>query len=180
MKIKLLLLILIIPFSNAFGQSFEKLLYSKKDKPTILINKNIIADFDLIAQIPNSKIIKMEVMKSAPKEVDRYPETYPNLSQYGLILVEITFHHLETKTQNELREFLGADSTTKIYVDGFLLMDDHFLIATKSINEIEFISPNERDLNEDKIINVWTLTKETRSGSINFGKNSILKNEVKK
>lgn len=180
MKIKLILLLALLSFSNSFGQSFEKLLYSKKDQATYLINKNIIANFELIKQIPNSDIVKMEVMKSKPKEADRYIETYPNLSQYGLILVEMTADNLEIKTQNEIREFLGADSNTKIYVDGFLLMKDEYVIASKSINEIEFINPNEQDLNEEKIINIWTLPKETRLGSLNLQRNTIQKQEVKK
>lgn len=178
MKIKLLALITLLSFSKAFGQSFEKLLYSKKDIPTVLINKNIIANFELLEQIPNSKIIKI-VMKSPQKTDDQYAKTYPNLSQYGLILVEMTFAKLDTKTQNNIREFLGADSKTKIYVDGFLLMNDDFLIATKSIKEIEIISPNEQDLNENKIINIWTLNKEARIGGLNTIRKSIPKDQIR-
>ena len=166
MKIKALLIVALFSFLNSYGQSFEKLLYSKKDKPTVLINKNIIANFELIEQIPDSKIIKMEVMKTAKKEVDQYTKTYPNLSQYGLILVEMTFGKLDTKTQNEIRKFLDADTKTKIYVDGFLLMNEDYVIATKSIKEIEFISPNEQNLNEEKVINIWTLEKDRRLGDL--------------
>lgn len=168
MKTKLLFILTLFSFLNSFGQSFEKLLYSKKDKATVLINKNIIANFELIEQIPNSKIIKMEVMKTAQKDVDQYAKTYPNLSQYGLILVEMTFEKLKTKTQNEIRIFLDVDSKTKMYVDGFLLMNKDFVIATKSIKEIELISPNEQNLNEEKVINIWTLEKDRRFGNLNI------------
>lgn len=180
MKIKLLFLITFISFSNTFAQNFEKLFFSKKDKPTVLINKNIIANFELIKQIPSSKIIKMEVMKSTKNGVDLYAKTYPNLSQYGLILVEMTFDHLETKTQNEIKEFLGADPETKFYIDGFLVMNDDLLIATKSIHEIEFINANEQDLNEEKIINLWTLPKENRLGSFNLSRKKIQVQEISK
>lgn len=49
-------------------------------------------------------------------------------------------------------------------------MNEDLLIATKSINEIEFINSNERDLNEEKIVNIWTLPKETRFGSLNVAR----------
>ena len=175
MKIKLLFLFTLISFSSMFAQSFEKLLYAKRDRPTVLMNKIIIANFELIENIPNSKVISMEVMKSPQKTHDQYANNYPNLSQYGLILVEMTYIKLETKTQHEIREFLGADLKTKIYVDGFLLMNDTYIIATSSINEIEIISPNEQDLNEDKVINVWTLPKETRLESLILGRNTLEK-----
>ena len=176
MKIKLSLLTVLLTLSTVFGQSFEKLLYSKKDQATYLINKNIIANFEMIKQIPNSKIVKMEVMKSSQKGVDQNATTYPNLSEYGLILTEMTFENLETKTQNEIRAFLGLDSKTNIYVDGFLLMKDEYRIATKSIKEIELINPNEQDLNEAPVINVWTLNKEARLGSLHIQRNKIPKN----
>lgn len=168
MKTKLTLLFVVISSISIFGQNFEKLLYSKKDKATVLINENIIGNWEMIHTLPNITIKEMTVMKSKQKEVDQYAKNYPNLSQYGLVLCTADVGNIETKTQNDLRAFLGADSKTKIYVDGFLLMNDNYLIATKSIKEIEFISPNEQDLNEDKIINIWTLTKDTRLGSLDL------------
>ena len=103
MKVKFVLFLAIFMFSNTSAQGFEKLLFSKKEKPTVLINKNIIANFELIQQIPSSKIIKMEVMNSPQKDTDLYAKTYPNLSQYGLILVEMTFDHLEQKLKMKSR-----------------------------------------------------------------------------
>ncbi|MDQ0477446.1 hypothetical protein [Chryseobacterium sp. MDT2-18] len=168
MKTKLFLLLTVISCSSMFAQSFEKLLYSKKDKPTVLINENIIANWEMINTQPNITIKEMQVMKSAQKGIDQYAKTYPNLSEYGLILCKADLGNIETKTQNDIRTFLGADPQTKIYVDGFLLMNKNYLIATNSIREIEFISPNEQDFNNEKIINVWTLTKDTRFGSLNL------------
>lgn len=177
MKIKFTLLLVVISSISVFGQNFEKLLYSKKDKPTVIINENIIANWEMINTLPNNSIKEMTVMKSAQKGIDQYAKTYPNLSQYGLILCKADLGKIETKTQNDVRTFLGADSKTKIYVDGFLLMNDNNLIATKSIKEIEFISPNEQDLNEEKIINIWTLTKDTRLGSLDLRINELQKNK---
>ncbi|QOW08879.1 hypothetical protein Q73A0000_00215 [Kaistella flava (ex Peng et al. 2021)] len=175
MKIKITLLIVLISSIGIFGQNFDKLLYSKKDKPTVLINENIIANWEVVNTLPKEAIKEMIVMKSMQK--DQYAATFPNLSQYGLILCKVDSDNIETKTQHEIKTFLGADLTTKIYVDGFLLMNDNYLIATKSIKEIEFINPNEQDLNEDKIINIWTLTKDTRLGSLDLRKTELQKNK---
>ena len=167
MKIKLLFLISTLSFSSAFGQSFDKLLYSKKDQATYLINGNIIANFEVMKELGNDQIVKVEVRKSGKKGVDLYPDTYPNLSEYGLILIETNLKNIPAKSQTEIKEFLGADSKTKIYVDGYLLKND-YQIATHSIKEIEFITPNEQNLIEEKIINVWTLTKDVRLGPLNM------------
>ena len=171
MKTKITFLIVLISSISVFGQNFEKLLYSKKDKSTVLINENIIANWDMLQNPTDLTIKEMMVLKPKQKEVDEHTKNHRNLSQYGLILCKAEVGNMETKTQNDLRTFFGADSKTKIYVDGFLLMNDNYVIATKSIKEIEFISPNEQDLNENKIINVWTLTKDTRLGSLDLRKN---------
>ena len=145
MKLKFSLLAVLISSISMFGQNFEKLLYSKKNQPTIIINEKIIANWEMINSLPKDAIKEIRVMKS--KQADSYAKSDPNLSAYGLILCKADVGKLETKTQKEIRQFLGADVNTKIYIDGFLLKDETHLIATKSIKEIEFISPNEEDLN---------------------------------
>ena len=167
MKIKLLFLITTLSFSSAFAQSFDKLLYSKRDQATYLINGKIITNFEGMKELGNDQIVKVEVRKAAKKGVDLYPDTYPNLSEFGLILIETNLKNIPAKSQTEIKEFLGADSKTKIYVDGYLLKND-YQIATDSIKEIEFITPNEQNLIEEKIINVWTLTKDVRLGPLNI------------
>lgn len=170
MKIKFTLVIALISYLPLFGQSFEKLLHSKKNQPTYLINQKIIANYDVMKQFGSGQIVIAEVLKSVQKSTDQYADTYPNLSEYGLILIESTIKNIPAKSQNEIREFFGADAKTKIYVDGFLLMKDDFSIATKSIFEIEFIRPDEQNLNEEKIINIWTLAKDMRLGPLNIRK----------
>ena len=167
MKTKLLFLITILSFSSAFGQGFDKLLYSKKDQATYLIDQKIIANYELMKQLGSDHIAKIEVWKSAKKGIDQYADKYPNLSEYGLIIIESKLKNIPAKSQTEIREFLHADPNTKVYVDGYLLKND-YLIATQSITEIEFISPNEQNLNEEKIINVWTLNKDIRLGPLNI------------
>lgn len=174
MKLKFSLLAVLISSISMFGQNFEKLLYSKKNQPTIIINEKIIANWEMINSLPKDAIKEIRVMKS--KQADSYAKSDPNLSAYGLILCKADVGKLETKTQKEIRQFLGADVNTKIYIDRFLLKDETHLIATKSIKEIEFISPNEEDLNEDKIIIIWTLTKDKRLASSDRSKNEVQKN----
>lgn len=175
MKIKFTLLAVLLSAGSIFGQNFEKLLYSKKDKATVILNENIIANWEIINTLPKGAIKEMQVMKSGAE--DRYATTHPNLSQYGLILCKADVPKFETKTQNDIRVFFGVNPKVKIYVDGFLLMNDRYVIATKSIQEIEFIAPNEQDLNEDQVINIWTLTKDTRLGSLDLRKTKLQKNK---
>lgn len=163
MKIKFTLLLLIITTTSVLGQNFEKLLDAKREKPTILINENIIASSEVMRAIPEGKIKNMVVMKSS-LNIDQYSTAYPNLSQYGLISCTADFDKIETKTQTEIKSFLATDPQTKIYVDGFLLMSPKYVIATKSIKEIELINTQKHDADSGQIINIWTLSKENRMG----------------
>lgn len=176
---KCLVFFLLLSLSMAFSQNFEKLLFSKKETPTVIINKNIIGNLNLLTELPEKNLV-IVVLKPKQKNTDEYLKTYPNLSQYGLLTANVEKLKIETRSQDDIRKFLGADPKTKIYADGFLLVREDFKFAAKSIEEIQFIYPNEKDLNEDKIINVWTLTKERRLGNDNLSPrkepiNTILK-----
>ena len=70
MKTKITFLIVLISSISVFGQNFEKLLYSKKDKSTVLINENIIANWDMLQNPTNITIKEMMVLKPKQKEVD--------------------------------------------------------------------------------------------------------------
>ena len=173
MKIKLTFLVLIFSFTSLYSQNFEKLVFSKKDKPTVVINDDIIANWELLNSIPKENISSMEVMKSTPKSSDHIAPKYKNLSQYGLILCKANISDLSVKTQQEIREFFKAKNDTKIYVDGFLLKDEKLKIATKSIIELNMINPNETEMNENSIINIWTLKKDERMGFANTVKSVV-------
>lgn len=155
---------LLLSFSTAFSQNFKKLLFSKKETPTIIINKNILGNMKLLSALPKKHLVMVEVLKPTQKNTDEFLKTYPNLSQYGFITATVEKFKIETRSQDDIRKFLGADPKIKIYADGFLLVREDYKFAAESIEEIEFIHPNEQNLNEDKIINVWTLTKERRMG----------------
>ncbi|KIA82551.1 hypothetical protein OA84_10325 [Kaistella solincola] len=146
------------------AQSFEKLLFSKKDIPTVIINGNIIANQEVSTSIPKAKIKSIAVKKAAENAIN-----FSNLSEYGFILFTVENPEIEVKSQEEIRKFFGVDAKTKIYVDGFLVDNDDMKIASKAIKEVEIISPNERDLLAEKIINIWTLEKDSRLAGKNSG-----------
>ncbi len=142
-----------------FGQNSEKLFLSKKDRPTVVVNDSILGNMELLRTLPESAIKNVEVHKrAAPGKSDPL-----NFNEYGLLRItaEAT---VVTKSQEELRSFMGLPAETPVYMDGFLLKDEKYGFAVASIKEIEIIEPNETDLISAKAINVWTLGKEARFG----------------
>ena len=162
MKIKSAFLTVLLSSGAVFGQPFEKLLHSKKNSPTYIVNGNTIVGSDFSNYITAEGIKSMTVIKPKQIMTDEHTRDYPNLSQYGMISIEVNDFKMATKTQPEIRSFFGADATAKIYVDGFLLKKADYKIAVESIKEIEIIKPDEENFNEEKVINIWTLSKENR------------------
>lgn len=173
MKIKLAFLTVLLSSSAVFGQQFEKLLHSKKNSPTYIVNKNTIVGSDFTDYISAEGIKSMDVINPKQTLTDEHVKDFPNLSQYGLIIIEVSDFKMATKTQSEIRSFFGADANTKIYVDGYLLKKADYKIAVKSIKEIEIVKPNEQDLNDEKIINIWTLDKQNRLGNLKLERSKL-------
>ena len=109
-KISILLLLFVVTVANA--QSFNKLVYSKKNSATYIINANIIANQEVSASIPKAKIKSIAVKKPAENG-----NNFSNLSEYGFILFTVENPEIEVKSQEEIRTFFGLDAKTKIYVD---------------------------------------------------------------
>lgn len=163
MKSFLSLILFLISLTHVTGQTFSKLLYSKKDKPTVLINGKVIANWDFIQKLPDGSTENMTVLKSVPNGKDQYVGTYPNLSEYGLLLASVkNAGDINTTTQDQIRAFFQMPATTKIYADGYLVVSDAYSFATKSIREIELLKPDEVNFNAETIINIWTLNKNER------------------
>jgi len=170
MKTKISLLLLLFAATVANAQSFNKLVYSKKNSPTYIINANFIANQEVSTSIPKAKIKSIAVKKAAENT-----NNFSNLSEYGFILFTVENPEIEVKSQEEIRKFFGVDAKTKIYVDGFLVENADMKIASKAIKEVEIISPNERELNTEKIINIWTLARDHRLTGIQSGGVNITK-----
>tara|TARA_R110002126_G_scaffold291083_1_gene450365 strand:- start:1750 stop:2187 length:438 start_codon:yes stop_codon:yes gene_type:complete len=134
-----------------------KLPTTNNNCPTIIIEKDIIGNESAIGTT-KELITELSVLKDKP---NRKEHKFFNLTENGIIFVslkkETTF-----KTQSELNEFFGIEKNNGIYVNGYLIENSDYKIATECIMEIELVEPDTENKLENKAINVWTLTKEKR------------------
>ncbi|WP_299112903.1 hypothetical protein [uncultured Winogradskyella sp.] len=150
--------ILFLFFLNINAQEkYTKLPETHGICPTIIVNDNIISNYDIIK---NNKqfVAKISVMKDKPNRKDH---RFYNLSENGIILVDLD-QKVKSKSQCDLNRFFGLDKKNEVYVNGYLVEDTKYKIATESIIEIELIIPNSINKLKSKSINVWTLTKQER------------------
>lgn len=145
-------------FSNIYSQgSYVKLPKIESNCPTFIIEKDIIANESVI-ETSKELIAEISVLKDKP---NRKEHKFFNLTANGIIFVnlkkETTF-----KTQSELNEFFGIEKNNEVYINGYLIENSDYKIATEYITEIELVEPDSDNKLERKAINVWTLTKEQR------------------
>ena len=145
-------------FTNIYSQdTYVKLPTTNNNCPTIIIEKDIIGNESAIGTT-KELITELSVLKDKP---NRKEHKFFNLTENGIIFVslkkETTF-----KTQSELNEFFGIEKNNGIYVNGYLIENSDYKIATECIMEIELVEPDTENKLENKAINVWTLTKEKR------------------
>ena len=143
-------------------EDYIKLPKTKSDCPTIIINSNIISNQSFIKD-NEKQITQMAVMKNKPNREDH---RFYNLSENGVILVELD-KKIKTKTQSDLNNFFGLNQKNKVYLNGYLIEDNEFEIATESIIEVELVLPNKENKLEHKSIIVWTISKENRMNGCN-------------
>lgn len=145
-------------FSNIYSQeNYSKLPGIKNNCATIIINNNIISNESFIKN-EEKLITQMSIMKDKP---NRKEHKFYNLSENGVVLVNIN-KKIKSKSQQELNRFFGINKKNKMYINGYLIEDSDYKIATESIVEIELIHPNSTNKLKNKSINIWTLTKEER------------------
>ncbi|MFH4966067.1 hypothetical protein V8G69_13780 [Gaetbulibacter sp. M235] len=145
-------------FTNIYSQdTYVKLPFTKSNCPTIIIENDIIANENTIGAT-KELIAEISVLKDKP---NRKEHKFFNLTENGIIFVSLK-KETAFKTQSELNEFFGIENNNEIYVNGYLIENSDFKIATESIIEIELVEPNSKNKLENKVINVWTLTKEKR------------------
>jgi len=154
----LITLIFTFVLSNIYSQdSYSKLPGTKSNCPTIIIGKDIIANGNTIG-IKKELITELNVLKDKP---NRKEHKFFNLTENGIIFVTLN-KKIAFKTQSELNDFFGIDKNNRVYVNGYLIENSDYKIATESIIEIELIEPNSENKLENKVINVWTLTEKER------------------
>lgn len=130
--------ILILFSSNTYSQDkYSNLFTVKYNYPTVIINDNIISNENFVKK-NKSLINQISIMKQKP---NRKEHKFYNLSEYGVLFVK-TNKKIKTKTQCELNRFFGIDKKNKIYINGYLVENRDYKIATESIIEIELILPN--------------------------------------
>lgn len=156
-----ILITLIFTFflSNIYSQnSYSKLPGTNKSNcPTIIIEKDIIANGNAIGA-KKELITELNILKDKP---NRKEHKFFNLTENGIIFVTLNKKTV-FKTQSELNDFFGIDKNNRVYVNGYLIENSDYKIATESIIEIELIDPDSENKLESKGINVWTLTEKER------------------
>ena len=143
-RIKLLLIFLVIGYSSN-AQDIQKNMYIRDNQNMVLIlNDEIIGSLDLLESIPNNQIEVIKVQKD--KRLSSENNLFFDNEKGGIMLAKTDFD-LKTKAQEELNEFFGLNPDTEIFVNGFLLEDKNYRIATRSISKIEIMEPVSRPLN---------------------------------
>jgi hypothetical protein len=154
----LIALIFTFFFSNSYSQDgYSKLSGSKSNCPTIIIDKDIIANENAIGT-KKELITGLNVLKDIPNRKDH---KFFNLTENGIIFVTLN-KKTAFKTQSELNYFFGIDKNNGVYVNGYLIENSGYKIAVESIIEIKLIEPDSENKLKSKSINVWTLTEKER------------------
>ncbi|WP_055437703.1 hypothetical protein [Lacinutrix algicola] len=159
MKRIIFILIFTFCFTNIYSQdTYVKLPTVKNNCPTIIIEKDIIGNESAIGTT-KELIDEISVIKGKP---NRKEHKFFNLSENGIIFVSLK-KETAFKTQSELNEFFGIEKNNGVYVNGYLIENSDYKIATECIMEIELVEPESENKLKSKAINVWTLTKEQRT-----------------
>ncbi|MRX64932.1 hypothetical protein [Maribacter luteus] len=145
-------------FSNIYSQyNYAKLPLTKSKCPTFIVEKDIIANESIIGTT-KELIVDISVLKDKP---NRKVHKFYNLTENGIIFVSLK-KKTAFKTQSDLNEFFGIKKNNGVYVNGYLIENSDYKIATECIMEIELVEPDSENKLKSKAINVWTLTKEQR------------------
>ena len=149
-NVKLLLIFLIVGLSlNA--QNIQKRVYVRDNQSMVLIlNDEIIGSIDLLQSIPSNQIQDLNIDQE--EKLSSKKNLFYNNDKGGIMLAKTDFD-FETKTQAELNKFFGLNADTDLYVNGFLLENKNYQIASNSITKIEIIEPDNLFL-EKRVLNI--------------------------
>ena len=138
-NVKILLIFLIVGLSlNA--QDFQERVYVRDNQSMVLIlNDEIIGSTDLLKSIPSNEIQELKIHQQEKLSSKR--NLFYNNDKGGIMLAKTGFD-FETKTQAELNKFFGLKADSDLYVNGFLLENKNYQIASNSISKIEIIEPD--------------------------------------
>ena len=149
-NVKLLLIFLFVGLSSN-AQIDQKRIYVRDDQNMLLIlNDEIIGSTDLLKAIPSSQIREMTIHKE--RKLSSAENLFYNKDKGGIILARTEFD-IETRNQEALNEFFGLAPDTDVYVNGFLLENKNYRIASNSIAKIEIIEPDNQFLDR-RVLNI--------------------------
>ncbi|APA63787.1 hypothetical protein [Maribacter sp. 1_2014MBL_MicDiv] len=149
-------LVFILHLTSNAQDSFKKLPQAANIScPILLVDEHIIAHTNVITS--KEDIEDIAVIKEKPS---RKAHFY-NLTANGILFAKLK-KKIPSKTQAELNTFFNLKENNPVYVNGYLLEQDTYTIATESIATIDLIAPNEETDLDQKVINVWILSQEER------------------
>lgn len=149
------LLFLLLHTTNA-QDSFNKLPQAANIScPILLVDEHIIAHTNVITS--KEDIEDIAVIKEKPS----HKAHFYNLTANGILFAKLK-KKIPSKTQTELNAIFNLEENNPVYVNGYLLEQDTYTIATESIARIDLVMPNEETDLDQKVINVWILSQEER------------------
>lgn len=149
-KLSFLLIFLIAGISSS-AQSIQKRMYVRDNQNMVLIlNNEIIGGLELLKSIPSNHIQEVNVNKE--KKLSSTKNLFFNNDKGGIMLAK-TDYTIKTKSQEDLNSFFGLDPGTDVYVNGFLLENKKYRIASESIIKIEIIARDHQFI-EKHVLNI--------------------------
>jgi hypothetical protein len=149
-NVKLLLIFLIVGLSSN-AQDNQKRIYIKDNQSMVLIlNNEIIGSIDLLKSIPSNQIQELNIYRE--EKLSSKENLFYNNDKGGIMVAKTKFD-IETKVQKDLNEFFGLNADTDLYVNGFLLENKNYKIASNSIAKIEIIEPDNLFLDR-RVLNI--------------------------
>lgn len=159
---RVVLTLILLNTGTLFSQNYQQLAEAKTGSSTYLLNDCILGNKTVFYSLETKSIRSVKVHKENQSCECPEDENIPlNLLKYKLVHLKCN-STIKTKTQAELNSFWELEIDTPVYLDGFLIDNSYFEIATYAIIEIEKIKPNESNNLNKEVLNIWTLPKDKR------------------
>lgn len=121
-----------------------------EDRPIVIVNDSIIGNFEIILNTAPKEVTRLNIIKD--KNLSSRVLFFDNVTSTGLVYAEIRAS-FEVKSQEELNTFFGLQATNAIYLNGYLLEQKNYCIATDTIKSIELIQADHLTLKKS-VLNV--------------------------
>jgi len=149
-NVKLLLIFLIVGLSSNAQNNDQSIPIRDNQGMVLILNNEIIGSVDLLKSIPSSQIQELNIHKE--EKLSTKENLFYKNDNKGIMVGKTEFD-IETKLQGDLNEFFGLNADTDLYVNGFLLENKNYKIASNSITKIEIIEPTNLFLDK-RVLNI--------------------------